>query len=65
MKTSEFTVLGRTIQIDDSGVGHCWRDALAGDVPANIVEEIEAEIIDGSQDECDDYVASNGCHYRW
>jgi hypothetical protein len=33
--------------------------------PANIVNEIEAEIIDGEKESCDDYVASNGRHYRW
>ena len=30
-----------------------------------IAEEIAAEIIDGGQEACEDYLASNGQHYRW
>lgn len=60
------TVCGCQIQWDHSGgQGHCWRDVAGDDLPANIREEIECEIIDGGKDECDDYVASNGQHYRW
>ena len=54
------------IQQDASGgQGHCWRTIAREDIPANIVTEIECEIIDGGNDRCDDYVASNGQHYRW
>ena len=59
------TVCGKTIQIDRSGVGHNWRALDRDEIPANIIEEIEAEIIDGTQDSCVDFVASNGMHYRW
>lgn len=62
---SETTVAGCQIQYDNSGVGHNWRDIDASDIPANIREEIECEIIEGGKEECDDYVASNGLHYRW
>ena len=52
------------VQWDKSGgQGHCW--VTAADLPADIREEIAAEIIDGKQESCDDYTASNGQHYRW
>lgn len=63
--TNETTVCGNQVQYDNSGVGHNWRAIDADDIPANIREEIECEMIDGGKDECDGYVASNGCHYRW
>lgn len=56
---------GTTIQYDRSGVGHCWVEADEIDCPPSVQDEIAAEIIDGEQESCDDYVASNGCHYRW
>lgn len=59
------TVCDKQIQHDNSGVGHNWRNIDADDIPADIREEIAAEIIDGKQDECSDYVATNGLHYRW
>lgn len=62
---NETTVCGNQIQIDRSGVGHAWTNIAREDIPANNVEEIEGEINDGGQDECIDYVASNGLHYRW
>lgn len=61
-------VCGCQVQADASGVGHCWRDVSADDLPANIREEIEGEMIDGGRGEpgdCDDFIASNGLHYRW
>lgn len=58
-------VCGSRVQVDRSGVGHCWVDVPASDIPANIREEIEGEMLDGRQDECDDFLASNGLHYRW
>jgi hypothetical protein len=58
-------VCGSTVYVDRSGVGHCWVPTTDDTLPANIREEIECEMIDGGKDECDDYVASNGCHYRW
>lgn len=47
------------------GVGHNWQPATEDNCPASIQEEIAGEIIDGGQSECDDFVASNGQHYRW
>lgn len=61
----ETTVCGRRIQHDNSGVGHNWRNIDAQDIPAGIREEIEGEIVDGGQDECSDFLGSNGLHYRW
>lgn len=59
-------VCGRRVQIDHSGgQGHCWRDTGSEDVPASIREEIEGEMIDGKQETCTNFVASNGQHYRW
>lgn len=62
MGKTETTICGLDIYRDHSGVGHCWR--IDTDIPASIAEEIAAEIIDGNET-CDDYVASNGIHYRW
>lgn len=62
IKTSE--VCGKTIKTDLSGgQGHCWK--ICQDIPADIAEEIAAEIIDGRQDACADYLATNGQHYSW
>lgn len=58
-------VCGYEVQVDISGVGQCWRDATSDDCPANIVEEIAAEILDGGVEETDGYIASNGMRYRW
>lgn len=65
MTINETTVCGSQVQIDRSGVGHCWVDVTADELPANIRIEIECEMIDGGKDECECYVASNGQHYRW
>ncbi len=58
------TGAGKTIQLDRSGQGHAWRNADPDEVPANVVMEIEGEIIDGKR-ESGELVASNGQHYRW
>ena len=67
MKTQEIVnVAGKVISYDKSGgQGHCWVHADAIDCPPDIQKEIAAEIIDGKQDSCRNYVASNGQHYRW
>jgi hypothetical protein len=67
MATDETTlVCGCQVQQDHSGgQGHAWRNIDAGDIPANIREEIEGEIIDGGREACGDFVAGNGQHYRW
>lgn len=63
---SDTMVCGTRVQVDHSGGhGHCWRDATADDMPANVRAEIEGEMIDGKRDACADFVASNGLHYRW
>jgi hypothetical protein len=61
----ESLVCGCRVQVDRSGVGHCWDDINADDIPANVRQEIECEIIDGGKDECSGFRASNGLHYRW
>jgi hypothetical protein len=58
-------VCGVRVQVDRSGVGHCWVNVAASDIPYSIREEIEGEMIDGDKETCDDFVASNGLHYRW
>jgi len=59
-------IAGRAVQMDASGgQGHYWRDANEDNIPANVRLEIEGEIIDGQRDSADDFVASNGQHYRW
>jgi hypothetical protein len=63
--TNETLIAGRQIQYDNSGVGHNYRNIDASNIPADVREEIAAEIIDGKQSQCEQYVASNGCHYRW
>lgn len=63
--TATNQICGKTIKHDNSGVGHNWRTIDASDIPANIAEEIAAEILDGNQETCDRYVATNGLHYRW
>lgn len=65
IRETETTVCGLDIQQDFSGVGHCWRTVRAEDIPADVREEIEGEIIDGGKDECDGFTASNGINYRW
>jgi len=59
------TICGITIKHDDSNVGQNWRTISASDIPANICEEIAAEIIDGGKATCSRYTASNGLSYRW
>lgn len=65
MTSEQITINGISIQHDKSGVGHCWVAADSDNCPPNIAEEIAAEIIDGKVEDTEDYVASNGLHYRW
>lgn len=62
--TNDNLICGCKVQHDNSGVGHNWRTVDASDLPSSIREEIETEIAEGNED-CKDYVASNGLHYRW
>ncbi len=50
------------VQHDESGVGHCWRPA--GDLPANIAEEVACWIIEDDPNPGDEYRATNGQTYR-
>ncbi len=59
------SISGKQVKYDKSGVGHCWIAATTDNCPANIQEEIAAEINDGGVSTCEKYVASNGQHYRW
>jgi len=63
--TMNTTICGITIKHDNSNVGQNWRTINASDIPANICEEIAAEIIDGGKNHCDQFTASNGFSYRW
>ncbi len=65
MKTKESLVCGSQVQVDRSGVGHCWVAVTDDTLPANIREELEGEMIDGGKDSCESYRASNGLRYRW
>ena len=66
MSKTETKICGKTISIDKSnGQGHCWLKVDASHIPADVREEIAAEIIDNDAEECNDYTASNGMHYRW
>lgn len=65
MSDNQIEINGIAIQHDKSGVGHCFVAADEVNCPATIQEEIAAEIIDGKKVTCDDFVASNGLHYRW
>lgn len=54
----------KCVEHDASGVGHAWwpaRETLSWDIAREIASEIE----DGGVQSCDDFVASNGLHYRW
>lgn len=62
--TGQF-VCSKQIQHDNSGVGHNWRSIDANEIPADIREEIEGEIIDGKKETCGDFIAGDGLHYRW
>jgi len=57
-------VCGCQVQVDRSGVGHCWVNVAADDLPEIVRLEIEGEIIDGGREE-GEIVGSNGLHYRW
>lgn len=62
---AESTICGNVIKHDNSGVGHNWRRIDASEIPADIREEIAAEIIDGKKSTCECYTASNGLNYQW
>ena len=61
----EFRPQSHQIQHDASGAGHNWHNIDREDIPANIIAELDGEMLDGGMESCDDYVAKNGLHYRW
>lgn len=63
--SKQIKIEAKTIQIDHSGQGHAWRNADEDNCPADVQGEIAAEILDGGSEECRDFIASNGLHYRW
>ena len=63
--TNETLMCGNQVQEDKSGAGHCWRNVDACDIPANIREEIEGEMIDGGMSDGGEMTGSNGIKYRW
>ena len=58
-------ICGIQIQHDSSGIGHAWEIINSAEIPANIQDEIAAEILDGGNEKRRFFVASNGLHYRW
>ena len=58
---SEMEIRGLRVQMDASGVGHCWRNLPADD---HMRGELETWIIEDSPSAGDEYAATNGVHYR-
>lgn len=57
------TVCGKQVQEDKSGVGHCWVNVSRDDLPKDVAEYIECEIIDGKLEK--GHVNINRINYRW
>jgi hypothetical protein len=64
-KVNNVEIENKSVQVDMSGQGRAWHNATADTCPANIQDEIAAEIIDGGKETSDGYTASNGQRYRW
>ena len=56
-------VCGKTIQIDRSGVGQCWRNLPAADLTDDLADVLTAEILDSPKQY--GRVSVGGVHYRW
>ena len=56
-------VCGKTIQIDRSGVGQCWRNLPAADLTDDLADVLTAEILDSPKQY--GRVNVGGTHYRW
>jgi hypothetical protein len=67
MKTNEINYAELyEIQVDRSGVGHCWVGIDHEDIFADILEEILTEAIEGGdREEWTEYTATNGVSYRY
>jgi hypothetical protein len=64
--SEETTVCGNVVQLDKSGgQGHCWRTIDRDDISADILMELEGEMIDGGKETCESFRASDGQYYRW
>ena len=53
----------KRIQIDASGVGHCWQTVPFGKLDADVQDIISAEIIDGRRESGKECIG--GGWYRW
>ena len=62
MSASKKQIADHDIEHDASGVGHNWRPA--GNLPADIAEEISCWIAEGEPSSGDKYTAGNGQAYR-
>ncbi len=59
-------ICGCDVWFDPSGgQWHRAVDATPENTPANIADEIAAEILDGGKTYCESFRASNGQYYRW
>ena len=58
MTAVQIEIQGQSIQYDASGVGHAWRAATEIDCPASIQEEIAAEIVDGKNENREDFTGA-------
>lgn len=63
--TKQIKIDGHSLQHSPDGQWHKAVPADEDNCPAHVINEIACEIIDGRRPQCDDYVASNGLHYRW
>jgi hypothetical protein len=52
------------VQIDLSGVGHCWRSLARDIISADVAEELAAWILDDNATAGDEYTASSGQKFR-
>ena len=63
-RRDETTKAETKFEYDASGQGHCWKNMVAEDHPAEIVEELECWEIEDNPGDGDTYTASNGITYR-
>ena len=57
-------VASRGVEVDASGVGHCWRRLDVETASRDILEEIAAWVLEDGPTLEEEMVASNGQHYR-
>ena len=61
MANTTATVCGKSVQIDRSGVGHCWKNISS--ISEDVAEIIAGEIIDGGISSGKTCIG--GVWYRW